>query len=73
MIRTRKQLVARLSAGHTVALLTEFAGSPKPRWAIADTNEAVYRSAVNNAASCGELSPLAYDICGEPMQYGPVA
>lgn len=69
MIRSQDQLRAILDAGHTVSMQAMFEG-PGFRLADTETGETVFRSALNRLVKQEACAPIAFDMAGEPMQWG---
>lgn len=73
MIRSSAALAAILGQGRTVARLTEMTGATHWHWVLTDTNEPVHGTAIKTLERKGQISVIATDICGDPMQLGAAA
>lgn len=70
MIRNAAQLTTVIESGRTVARLTELGGGTHFHWVTADTIEPVHGSALKALERKGVIRALAFDLCGDPMQWG---
>lgn len=70
MIRSAKSLQEAISAGQTVARMTELGGGTHFHWVTTDTNEPVHGQALKALIKRGDVQIISTDICGDPMQYG---
>lgn len=70
MIRTKEALKAILGQGRTICRLTEMTGQTAFHWVLTDTNEPVHGQAIKTLERKGEITVIARDICGDPIQLG---
>lgn len=71
MIRSSVALAALFEQGRTISKMCDFEGAnPAFHWVTTDTNESVHGTAVKILIGQGKTRPIAFDMCGEPMQLG---
>lgn len=69
MIRSQDQLRAILDAGHTVSKSALFEGHGF-RLTDTQTGEKVFKSAIDRLVKKEACAAVAFDLTGEPMQWG---